>query len=117
MKTDITFEYPGVEIDYEFPERSRKVTHKGTLRPVQLDHEPYEVLFINEDNLCFHLVFGKMYDAQFLCIPFWNFGCEIDDLRNKLWNLDSILSIDRKFGIDDAVAITYALENVADLIN
>lgn len=117
MKNDITFDYPGVSIDYLFPERSHKATRRGTMRPIQLDHEPYEVLFINEDDIYFHLVFGKITDAHFLYIPLWNFACEIDDLRNKLWNLDSILSVDSKFGYDDAIAITHALEIAADLIS
>ena len=118
MKDTVTFEYPFSHVDYEFPERSKIVKRKASLKPIQIDHEPYEVLLVNDHKLCFHLIFGKTVHSQgFLCIPCWDFGCEIADLRNKVWNLDSILSIDHKFTFEDAVTITYALAEIAELLN
>ena len=117
MQDCITFEYPFPEIDYEFPENSRMVRHKASMLPVQIDHEPYELILKNEKNLLFHLIFGKMSTGEnYLCIPFWDFGCEIADFRNKLYNYDSIVSDDKKFNLEDATAITYALAKAADVI-
>ena len=112
----ISFEYPVVYFYSDDPEDSDITYCEGTIWPINLDREPYE-MNLNAQGCSFHLIFGRQVNGRFLCIPNWQFGCELAKLKDTSWNLNSILEKDSRLDYEDASAITYALELVSDLIN
>ena len=72
---------------------------------------------VNAQGYSFHLIFGRQINGRFLCIPNWQFGCELAQLSNRSWNLNSMLEKDSRLDYEDATAITCALDLVSNLIN
>ena len=104
---NITFTFPVVTwLDPEDPEDSEISSCEAVIRPIQLDHPPYEM---NLD--------ARGVNGNFLCIPNWQFGCELADLDDKSWNMDSILHADSQLDYEDATAITWALSVVSSYID
>ena len=111
----ITFEFPVVCFHSDDPEDAEVSYCKGAIRPIQLDQEPYE-MNLEARGYSFHLIFGSQINGNFLCIPNWQFGCELADLRDKDWNLDSILHADSQLDYEDATAIVWGLSIVSSFI-
>lgn len=104
-----TYEFPVVYLDpddYEIAEVEQK---EARLKPVNLEKEPYEAE-IEALGYSFHIIFGSQINGGFLCIPNWNYGCELGSLSDIDWNLHSILHND--FDVlmyEEATAIAYGL--------
>lgn len=116
MKNSIPFEYPIVLFDAEDPDESQVIAGKAAVTPIQLGHEPFE-MGLTARGYYYHLIFGHQTNGGFLCIPNWNVGCEIAELNNKSWNMDSLLDCNGSLlEYEDASAITYALDLASDLV-
>ena len=114
---NITFTFPVVTwLDPEDPEDSEISSCEAVIRPIQLDHPPYE-MNLDARGYSFHLIFGNQVNGNFLCIPNWQFGCELADLDDKSWNMDFILHADSQLDYEDATAITWALSVVSSYID
>lgn len=111
----IPFEYPVVHLDPEDPVDAEISYSQGLIEPIRMDHEPYEMI-LNAQGYRFHLIFGSQVNGHFLCIPNWQFSCELARLNNKSRNLDSILRNDGCIDYEDATAITWALDMASELI-
>lgn len=111
----ITFQFPVVYLDPDDMEEAEICYCTGVIRPIRLDHEPYEML-LEARGYSFHLIFGSQLNGNFLCIPDWQFGCELTSLKNKDWNLDSILHNESRLDYEDATAITWGLSLASNLI-
>lgn len=61
----------------------------------------------------FHLLFGSHAYGNYLCIPSWDFGCELSSFTDMFWNLERIST---KIRIVDATTITYALFTFGEYI-
>lgn len=116
MNNTITFKYPVVKLDVEQPDESVLLYREGEIRPIQLDHEPYE-MSVNTYDHGFHLIFGSQINGNFLCIPNWQFGCELSRLDNKAWNMDALNWDESRIVPEDMPAIVWALAEVAELIS
>lgn len=106
----ISYEFPVIYLDGDDPEHgeAKIVYEKACIRPLQLHRDPYEVL-LEARGYSFHIIFGSQINGNFLCIPNWNVGCELAELWDRSWNMDSILRADSQLDYEDATAITYAL--------
>ena len=114
---NITCTFPVVTgLDPEDPDDSEISSCEAVIRPIQLDHPPYE-MNLDARGYSFHLIFGNQVNGNFLCIPNWQFGCELADLDDKSWNMDSILHADSQLDYEDATAITWALSVVSSYID
>lgn len=103
-----TFEYPVVYFYGDDPEDAEIHTEKATIKEINPDHEPYEVSLDTMGNN-FHLIFGHQINGLFLCIPNWQFGCELAEPEDENWNINSMLSRSTLITYEDATAITKAL--------
>ena len=113
---EIPFEYPVASQKPNLTHGSRQTRCKGTIKPIQLDREPYEIT-LEARGYSFHLIFGSQINGNFLCIPNWQFGCELGDLTSKAWNLDSILRTESQLEYEDATAIIWGLSFASELIH
>lgn len=109
----ILYWYPIVYLDGDDPEDNVVVRKQGKIIPYQLDQEPYDVS-VEASGYSYHLIFGKQVDGMFLCIPNWDIGCEISDLSEWSWNIDSLLKTGW-LDYEDAAAIAWALYSIDDL--
>ena len=117
MNTCIPFDFPIVTwLDPEDPEDSEISSCRAVIHPIQLDRSPYEI-DLDARGYSFHLIFGSQVNGNFLCIPNWQFGCELADLGDKSWNMNSILHADSQLDYEDATAIAWALSVVLPHIN
>ncbi len=110
----ITYSYPYFIFCEEEPEDSVVTQRIASIRPVNLDHEPYEA-FLNDGNNSFHLIFGRQINGHFLCIPNWNIGCELASYDDIQWNessLSEITDCTGKIYYNDVSAICYALKAI-----
>lgn len=112
----MSFEFPVVYFYSDDPEDAEVSYCKGAIKPIRLDREPYEVN-LEARGYSFHLIFGTQINGNFLCIPNWQFGCELADLSDKDWNLDSILKADSQLDYEDATAIIWGLALISEFLN
>ncbi len=104
----IQFWYPTVKDEMPFEDQSN-IQHKhGSIRVINLDHEPYEAI-INTEGSGFHAIFGSQINGHFLCIPDWGMGCELGPYNDQFWNTNSIYSSGR-VSYEDACGLSNALE-------
>lgn len=110
----ILFWYPIVYLDEKDPADHVVYRDSGKITPLQLSREPYEVI-VNARGSSFHLIFGKQVNGMFLCIPNWNIGCELSNLFDRDWNMNSLLNTE---GLDyeETTAIIWALYNIGNLL-
>ena len=111
----ISFEFPVVNSCSDDLEDAEISYRKGSIKALQLDREPYEAT-LEAHGYSFHLVFGSQANGNFLCIPNWQFGCELADLSDKDWNLHSMLRTDTLLDYEDATAIVWGLSLVSNYI-
>ena len=107
----ITFSFPL----RENPENRQVVESTGTLMPIQLGKEPFETT-LHARGYSFHLIFGNQINGWFLCVPNWGIGCELAQLDDRCWNLNSILNATDRLKYADAAAITWALSELNEYI-
>ena len=113
MMEPIRYWYPVVYLDEDDPEDTLVVRKQGRILPFRLDREPYEA-DVEACGSCFHLLFGTQVNGMFLCIPDWHVGCELSDLSDRSWNLDSLLKADR-LDYEESTAVVWALSNIGTL--
>lgn len=100
-------------LPFDEAEKTANMKH-GTIRVINLDHEPYEVC-INANGYGFHAIFGSQENGHFLCIPDWNVGCELSSYKDRFWNIESIVR-SGNLGSEEACAIGNALDLLDFLI-
>lgn len=86
----IAFEYPVLYLNSDDPEDADISYCEAYTWPIHFDRKPYEMTLEAQDY-SFHLIFGSQINERFLCIPNWQFGCELAQRTNRSWNLDSNL--------------------------
>ena len=112
----ISFEFPVVYSYSDDPEDAEVSYYKGAIKPIQLDHEPYEMT-LEAQGYSFHLIFGSQINGNFLCIPNWQFGCELAELTDRNWNLESMMHTTSQLDYEDATAIVWGLSLASKYIN
>lgn len=111
----IPYEFP-VITQSEAPEKQRTRTLcKAKIIPIELEQEPYEAT-VEAFGLSYHLLFGRQINGSFLCIPNWHFGCELAELSDTCWNLDSIIGAKGEVDETGAAAIVFALKTLDGFI-
>ena len=73
----LPYEYPVVYFYSEDPEDSEVIQKQGQIEPIRLETEPYEAV-VSAEGYSFHILFGSQCNGNFLCIPDWHTGCELD---------------------------------------
>ncbi len=111
----IPFEYPVFSPADNTPENTETPCYKGELNPIRFDREPYE-MYLEARGYRFHLIFGSQVNGNFLCIPDWDFGCELASLTDKTWNLHAILGSGFQLEREEAVAISWGLAVASDIV-
>lgn len=104
----ISYPFPIVCLDEEDPEEGEIIQCSGLLTPIRVDHEPYEAV-VEARGYRFHILFGSQSGGNFLCIPDWQLGCELADIQDLSWNINSILHTGGRLDYEDATAIVYAM--------
>lgn len=60
------------------------------------------------------VIFGKTICGNFACIPDFNAGCHLSDLKDRFWNAERLCEV---MGRIDGLTVAYALAAVADKLN
>ena len=110
----ILYWYPIVYLDQDYPEDSVIVQGRGRIISYQLDHEPYEA-DVDAGGYSFHLIFGHQTSGMFLCMPDQGVGCQLSELSDRDYNMNSLLKTDRA-DYEDTTAIVWALYNIGSLL-
>lgn len=108
----LLFEYPYFIFKEEDPEDSILIQKQASIHPVNLAHEPYDV-FLDDNEHCFHLIFGKQSNGRFLCIPNYFIGCELSSYDDVQWNeasLSEAADYNGRIDYNDISAICYAIK-------
>ena len=116
MGSAIIYEYPFVRLSTGGSGKTQKKYYEGRIRPLQFDHEPYE-MSLEACGYYFHLIFGRQINGHFLCIPNWQFGCELANLDNISWNTDALTRDKSRLKSQCVAAIVWALSEVSDLLH
>ena len=111
---NIRFWYPTLCSDTPFVDKTKVIHKEGSISVINLEKEPYEVQ-IDANGYGFHVIFGRLINGHFLCIPDWNMGCELGPYEDKSRNINAILQ-SGQIGIDEAYAIGNALDLLKILI-
>jgi hypothetical protein len=72
----------------------------------------YELKIESRSNLT--VIIGCTSSGNFACIPDFNVGCHLSNLRDKFWNMERLSQI---IGDVDGTTIAFALHAAADYIN
>lgn len=86
----------------------------GSIDPIQLEHEPYEVE-VNARGSYFHLIIGSHAYGNFICIPNWDVGTELADLSDSFWNQERLCNT--KLKKVDACSVAYALQVLSNYVD
>lgn len=86
----------------------------GSIAPIQLEHEPYEVE-VSARGSYFHLIIGNHAYGNYICIPNWDVGTELASLADSFWNLERLYNT--KLKKVDACSVVYALLELSNYVN
>ena len=111
----IPFEYTVCSPTSNIRGNTEAPCYKGEIDPIRLDRQPYE-MYLEARGYRFHLIFGSQVNGNFLCIPDWDFGCELASLTDKTWNLHSILHSGFQLEREEATAISWGLALASDIV-
>ena len=79
-------------------------TWKGEIKKIINYGSHYEIFIESRSSIL--LVFGKTSRGGFACIPDFEAGCHLVDLRNIAWNTEKLVSaLGRVDGITSAAAL------------
>lgn len=69
----------------------------------------YEIMIQSRSNLI--VLFGRTSRGGFACIPDFNVGCYLADLKDKFWNTEKLCEV---LGTVDGITVAEALYCLAD---
>ena len=110
----ILYWYPMDYPDEDEPNGKLLVREQGRIIPHQLNRELCDIT-VEARGFSFHLIFGNKVNGKFLCIPNWNVGCELSELRDRKWNTESLLKTE-SLAYGECTAIAWALYSIGDLM-
>jgi hypothetical protein len=84
----------------------------GIITDLEQHNNIYE--FRIESRSSIMVVFGSTSRGRFACMPDFNVGCYLADLRDKFWNTEQLV---RVLGEVDGLSVSTALFTLADKIN
>lgn len=64
-------------------------TWYGEIRLLVRSAFHYEAI-VNSRGTYFHVIAGRYRNGNFLCVPNHNFGCELSQFTDTLWNAEKI---------------------------
>ena len=73
--------------------------------------EHYEIWIQSRSSI--RVIFGKLANGFFACMPDFRAGCYLVDLHDKFWNMESLV---RALGPVDGITVANALYSLADTI-
>ena len=111
----LEYPYPVVTYYGDDPDDCEVDQYQGSITTIRLKEEPYEAE-VNAMGYSFHILFGYHRDGWFLCIPNWNFGCELAHPSDLFWNMDSMTRETSMLDYEDATAIAYALNTLSSYL-
>jgi hypothetical protein len=72
----------------------------------------YEIKIVSRSSIL--VLFGKTTQGAFACMPDFEAGCHLVDLRDIFWNTERLVKV---MGEVDGITVAYALKALADKIN
>lgn len=61
-----------------------------------------------------NVILGKTAYGNFACIPDFNAGCHLSNLKDRFWNAERLCEV---IGKIDGITVAYALSTVADILD
>lgn len=90
---------------------NKKESWVGHIRYVKNYGSHYEMYVESRSGLL--ITFGEISSGNFLCVPNFNVGCELAELRDRFWNKERLIPI---LGEIDGITVAEALYTVSHLI-
>lgn len=94
-----------------FPCRNEEELWYGVITYIENYGSHYEMHI--ESRSALTVIFGKTNVGNFLCIPAFNVGSELAELRDTFWNTERLISI---LGEVDGITVAEALYYISDTI-
>ncbi len=91
--------------------KNKRETWIGHIRYMKNHGSHYEMYIESRSSIL--IIFGKKSSGNFLCVPDFNVGCELVELRDRFWNKERITSI---LGEVDGTTVEEALYTIRNRI-
>lgn len=85
---------------------------EGTITDLERHNNHYEFWIKSRSSIM--VVFGSTSRGGFVCIPDFNVGCHLVNLKDKFWNTEKLIEI---LGDIDGITVAAALFKLSDRIN
>lgn len=85
---------------------------KGVITKIEYHSNCYEFWIKSRSSIM--VVFGPTTRGGFACIPDFNVGCHLVNLKDKFWNTEKLVNI---LGEVDGITVASALFKLANKIN
>ena len=82
----------------------KKEKWKGTIDYLKTHIDYYEILIESRSSI--YVLFGASERGGFACIPDYNAGCYLVNLKDKFWNTEQLVKV---LGIIDGITVANAL--------
>lgn len=90
--------------DCEVKENNKNSKWKGTIERFANYGSHYEIFIESRSSIM--VIFGKTSRGNFACIPDFEAGCHLIELKNKFWNTEKLVSA---MGKVDGITVANAL--------
>ena len=91
--------------------KNKRESWVGHIRYMKNHGSHYEMYVESRSSLM--IIFGETSSGNFLCVPNFNVGCELAELRDLFWNKERLTSV---LGEIDGITVAEALYTVSKLI-
>ena len=72
----------------------------------------YEFMIMSRSSI--RVIIGRSSSGNFACIPDFDVGCHLSDLKDIFWNKEKLT---KALGKVDGITIAYALQAIADKVD
>lgn len=97
-----------MEFNCEINTKKRNEKWKGSISQIVKHDHYYEIWITSRSSIM--VVFGATSRGGFACIPDFNIGCHLVNLKDKFWNTERLVSV---LGTVDGVTVASALYTLA----
>lgn len=87
-------------------------TWEGNITSINKYGSHYEMRIESRSGIS--VIFGKTAYGNFACIPDFNAGCHLSNLKDRFWNAERLCEV---MGKIDGFTVAYALSAVADMLD
>lgn len=82
---------------------------QGEISKINKHNDCYEIFITSRSSIM--VIFGSTSRGGFVCIPDFNVGCHLVDLKDRFWNREKLTEV---LGYVDGITVASALYVISD---